>query len=78
MKFSTAASALAFAASASAHSIFQQMYVNGVSAGKLAGIRVPDYDGPIMDVTSNDLICNGGINPYHSPMSKSVVTVPAG
>lgn len=31
-----------------------------------------------MDVTSNDLICNGGINPYHQPVSTAIITVPAG
>lgn len=31
-----------------------------------------------MDVTSNDLICNGGINPYHTPISTTVIPVPAG
>ncbi|KAG6848657.1 hypothetical protein H0H93_015127 [Arthromyces matolae] len=25
-----------------------------------------------------DIICNGGINPYHQPMSQSIITVPAG
>ena len=82
--------------SASAHTIFQQLWVNGVGQGYNNGIRVPDYDGvriqlarvsatklmlclqPITDVTSNDLICNGGINPYHQPLSKSILTVPAG
>ncbi|KAJ6579682.1 glycoside hydrolase family 61 protein I [Mycena vulgaris] len=54
------------------------MYVNGVSQGHLTGIRVVDYDGPIMDVTSNDLICNGGINPYHTPLPNTTITVPAG
>ncbi|KAH9846115.1 glycosyl hydrolase family 61-domain-containing protein [Lenzites betulinus] len=68
----------AFASSAYAHTIFQELYVNGVDQGHLTGIRVPDYDGPIMDVTSNDLICNGGINPYHQPISKAVIPVPAG
>ncbi|RDB20290.1 putative endo-beta-1,4-glucanase D [Hypsizygus marmoreus] len=68
----------ALAASASAHSIFQELYVNGVSQGHLTGIRVPDYDGPITDVTSNDVICNGGINPYHQPISQTVIKVPAG
>jgi len=29
----------------SAHTIFQELYVNGVSQGRLNGIRVPDYDG---------------------------------
>jgi len=63
---------------ASAHTIFQELYVNGVDQGHLTGIRVPDYDGPITDVTSNDIICNGGINPYHTPISQAVITVPAG
>ncbi|KAJ7499931.1 glycoside hydrolase family 61 protein I [Mycena latifolia] len=67
-----------FATSVHAHTIFQQMYVNGVSQGHLTGIRVVDYDGPIMDVTSNDLICNGGINPYHTPLPNTTITVPAG
>lgn len=31
-----------------------------------------------MDVTSNDLICNGGINPYQTPVSTAVISVPAG
>ena len=33
---------------------------------------------PITDVTSNDIICNGGINPYHQPVSQAVINVPAG
>ncbi|KAI0315795.1 glycosyl hydrolase family 61-domain-containing protein [Amylostereum chailletii] len=61
-----------------AHTIFQEMYVNGVDQGHLNGIRVPDYDGPITDVTSNDLICNGGINPYHQPISQVIIPVTAG
>ncbi|EEB92275.1 hypothetical protein MPER_09241 [Moniliophthora perniciosa FA553] len=69
---------LALTASASAHTIFQQLYVNGEDQGHLEGIRVPDYDGPIQDVTSNDFICNGGINPYHQPISQTVIQVPAG
>lgn len=70
--------ALSLVCSVSGHTIFQQMYVNGVSQGQLTGIRVPDYDGPITDVTSNDIICNGGINPYHQPMSTAIISVPAG
>lgn len=31
-----------------------------------------------MDVNSNDLVCNGGINPYHQPVSSKIMTVPAG
>lgn len=36
---------LTLAISASAHTIFQELYVNGVSAGHIEGIRVPDYNG---------------------------------
>lgn len=28
-----------------AHTIFQELYVNGISAGHTQGIRVPTYDG---------------------------------
>ncbi|KAF9454864.1 carbohydrate-binding module family 1 protein [Macrolepiota fuliginosa MF-IS2] len=79
MKTSIFAASLASLLSvASAHTIFQELWVNGVSQGHMNGIRVPDYDGPITDVTSNDLICNGGINPYHTPISTTVIDVPAG
>ncbi|KAF9046519.1 endoglucanase II [Panaeolus papilionaceus] len=64
--------------SASAHTIFQELLVNGVSQGRLNGIRVPEYNGPIMDVTSRDIICNGGVNPYKQPVSQTVIPVPAG
>ncbi|TFK81455.1 carbohydrate-binding module family 1 protein [Polyporus arcularius HHB13444] len=76
--FASLLAAAALATSAFAHSIFQELYVNGVDQGHLTGIRVPDYDGPITDVTSNDVICNGGINPYHQPISTAVIPVPAG
>jgi lytic cellulose monooxygenase (C1-hydroxylating) len=42
---STFASLAALITAASAHSIFQELYVNGVDQGHLTGIRVPDYDG---------------------------------
>ncbi|KAL0953424.1 hypothetical protein HGRIS_004660 [Hohenbuehelia grisea] len=66
------------ASSAYAHTIFQELWVNGVSQGHTTGIRVPEYDGPITDVTSNDIICNGGINPYRQPVSAAVIPVAAG
>ncbi|KAH8813896.1 glycoside hydrolase [Flagelloscypha sp. PMI_526] len=65
-------------ASTSAHSIFQQVFVNGVDQGRLQGVRYPSYDGPIQDVTSNDIICNGGINPLVTPLSTKIISVPAG
>jgi cellulase len=33
---------------------------------------------PIENVDSNDIICNGGINPYRQPVSTAVINVPAG
>ncbi|OCL14159.1 lytic polysaccharide monooxygenase [Glonium stellatum] len=65
-------------ASASAHTIFQELWVNGVSAGHTTGIRVPSYDGPITDVTSNNVICNGGPNALNTPLPTAVINVPAG
>ncbi|OJT10390.1 hypothetical protein TRAPUB_13082 [Trametes pubescens] len=76
--FASLAALCALANPAFAHTIFQELYVNGVDQGHLTGIRVPDYDGPITDVTSNDVICNGGINPYHQPISQAIINVPAG
>nr|UPO25264.1 lytic polysaccharide monooxygenases [Pleurotus ostreatus] len=67
-----------FLGTAYAHTIFQELWVNGVSQGHKVGIRVPDYDGPIENVNSNDLICNGGINPYQQPVSQTIIDVPAG
>ncbi|KAF2496965.1 glycoside hydrolase [Lophium mytilinum] len=70
--------ALSLAVSVSTHTIFQELWVNGVSAGHTEGIRVPTYDGPITDVTSNDVICNGGPNPLNTPLPSKVIDVPAG
>ena len=44
MKSSIATAAL-LAGSASAHTIFQKLYINGADQGELVGIRAPDYDG---------------------------------
>jgi len=76
--FLSIASVTALAISASAHTIMQELYVNGKDQGHINGIRVPTYDGPITDVTSNDVICNGGINPYQQPVSQVVINVTAG
>jgi cellulase len=90
---------LAAASGVVAHTIFQEVLVNGVSQGHLAGVRVPSYDGsvassetlfltlkisdlllhrPINDVTSPNIICNGGPNPLNRPFSKKVIDVKAG
>ncbi|KIP03690.1 carbohydrate-binding module family 1 protein [Phlebiopsis gigantea 11061_1 CR5-6] len=69
---------VAIALSSSAHTIFQEVYVNGVDQGHENGIRVPTYDGPVTDVTSNGLICNGVENPFQTPVSTDIITVAAG
>ncbi|KAG8688207.1 hypothetical protein FRC11_005868 [Ceratobasidium sp. 423] len=66
-----AATIALFSAQAAAHTIFQELYVNGVSAGHLKGIRHPTFNGPITDVTSNAVICNGGPNPLVTPFDKT-------
>lgn len=66
-----------------------QGHLNGIRVPDYDGVRersAPEISAtaqlcvaqPITDVTSNDVICNGGINPYHQPISKTVITVPAG
>ncbi|KAI2626924.1 glycoside hydrolase family 61 protein [Hypomontagnella submonticulosa] len=56
MKFSLLATA-AFALSAEAHCIFQELSVNGQKQGSLVGIRAPNDNNPVYDVTSQDIIC---------------------
>ncbi|KAG8903789.1 hypothetical protein FRC01_008991 [Tulasnella sp. 417] len=65
-------------ASAHAHAIFQRLHVNGVDQGLVKGIRYPDYNGPVTDVDTVDIICNGGVNPLHTPLPTDIITVPAG
>ncbi|KAK6351338.1 hypothetical protein TWF718_004502 [Orbilia javanica] len=76
--FSKVAAVIALAGSASAHTIFQQLWVNGVAAGQDKGIRVPTYNGPITDVLTNGIICNGDPNPMKSPPPADVIDVPSG
>ncbi|KAK3376705.1 glycoside hydrolase family 61 protein, partial [Lasiosphaeria ovina] len=67
---------LAAASAASAHTIFVQLEAEGKRYGVSHAIRDPTYDGPITDVTSKDLACNGGPNP--TTPSKDIITVTAG
>jgi len=67
---------LVFAGAASAHTIFSSLEVNGVNHGVGGGVRVPQYNGPIEDVTSNSVACNGAPNPTSS--TSKVITVQAG
>ncbi|KFY85080.1 hypothetical protein V500_08736 [Pseudogymnoascus sp. VKM F-4518 (FW-2643)] len=74
MKFSATLAALA-ATSVSAHTIFQEVSVDGAAHGLLFGVRAPDSNYPVQDVLSADLTCNTGL---HSPVSSDVITIPAG
>jgi len=65
------------------HTIFQEVWVNGVDQGHEVGVRVPSYDGPIYDVTSPDIICNGGasnsgLNKLNTPFPTNIINVPSG
>ncbi|KIO30183.1 glycoside hydrolase family 61 protein [Tulasnella calospora MUT 4182] len=51
----------AAAATAHAHTVMQQIIVDGKAQGALTGIRVPAKNSPITDVTSDDIICNANL-----------------
>ncbi|KAI9901147.1 hypothetical protein N3K66_002964 [Trichothecium roseum] len=67
---------LGLASAASAHTIFSSLEVGGQNFGVGNGVRVPSYNGPIEDVTSDSLACNGPPNPT-TPTS-TVIDVKAG
>ncbi|KAK4166552.1 family 61 putative glycoside hydrolase [Cladorrhinum sp. PSN259] len=69
-------SLLAAASAASAHTIFLQLEAGGKTYPVSHAIRTPTYDGPITNVASNDVACNGGPNP--TTPSKEIITVQAG
>ncbi|KAK6824769.1 carbohydrate-binding module family 1 protein [Apiospora arundinis] len=43
---------------ATAHQNFHQFWVDGVSPGYQAGIRMPPSNSPVTDISSNDIVCN--------------------
>ncbi|KIM97510.1 glycoside hydrolase family 61 protein [Oidiodendron maius Zn] len=61
---------------ANAHSIFVQLESGGTQYNISYAIRDPSYDGPITDVTSDDIACNGGPNP--TTPSSNIIQVTAG
>ncbi|KAK4124653.1 carbohydrate-binding module family 1 protein [Parathielavia appendiculata] len=67
---------LAAASAASAHTIFVQLDAGGKVYPVSHAIRTPSYDGPITNVASNDVACNGGPNP--TMPSNEIITVTAG
>ncbi|RFU34529.1 lytic polysaccharide monooxygenase, partial [Scytalidium lignicola] len=59
-----------------AHSIFVQLEAEGTTYPISYAIADPSYDGPIQDVTTNYIACNGGPNP--TTRDKNIITVQAG
>ncbi|TVY40658.1 putative endo-beta-1,4-glucanase D [Lachnellula subtilissima] len=76
MKFQNSFLITALLGVVSSHTIFTQLTSGGTTNGIGVGIREPTYDGPIQDVTSSDIVCNGGPNP--TTASSSVIDVAAG
>ncbi|KAA8909864.1 glycoside hydrolase [Sphaerosporella brunnea] len=68
---------LSLAAAVPAHTIFQEIGINGVMQARYDYMRLPSYDGPITDVTSTYMACNGGPNPLVQ-ISNDVASVTAG
>jgi len=76
MKFQTTLYLAAVLTVGSSHTIFTQLTSGGVTSAVGDGIRDPSYDGPIQDVTSNYIACNGGPNP--TTATDTVINVAAG
>ena len=63
------------ATSVSGHAFFHTGYVNGKSQGHLFGVRAPQSNSPIQDVTFPAMACN---SPLTSSVSKDVIEVAPG
>ncbi|KFA51949.1 hypothetical protein S40293_07046 [Stachybotrys chartarum IBT 40293] len=64
------------ASAANAHTIFTHVVAGGTNYGQGNGVRIPSYNGPIEDVTSNSMACNGAPNPTRS--TPTIIDVRAG
>ncbi|KAK3395754.1 glycosyl hydrolase family 61-domain-containing protein [Sordaria brevicollis] len=69
----TGAILAALVASASGHTIFQKVSINGADQGQLRGIRAPPNNNPVLNVQSGDIACNAV-----SIKDSNILTVPAG
>lgn len=68
-------SLLAAASTVNAHAYFHKAFVNDVDQGQLFGVRAPESNSPIQDVTSSAITCNA---PLRQPLSKDVIDVNPG
>ncbi|PNS20978.1 hypothetical protein CAC42_3315 [Sphaceloma murrayae] len=64
--------------SSTAHTIFQELYIEGVSQGLETGIRTVRSSNPLKNMSSPDIICNGAVNNFSQNPAPDVVTIPAG
>ncbi|KAK3309028.1 glycoside hydrolase family 61 protein [Chaetomium strumarium] len=72
MKFSLV-SLLGYALSVEGHAIFQKVSVNGADQGSLTGLRAPNNNNPVQDVSSQNMICG-----QSGSKSNTVINVKAG
>ncbi|TVY81198.1 putative endo-beta-1,4-glucanase D [Lachnellula suecica] len=76
MKAQSLLSSVFFAArTVSGHGMWQRLTVNGVDQGQLVGINPPAVNNPVLSVSGASIACNTGLK---TPLSTTVVTVPAG
>ncbi|KAK2743714.1 hypothetical protein FQN55_007117 [Onygenales sp. PD_40] len=76
MRFELALFAAALAGDAAAHTIMTNLVVDGEVYPVSFAVRTPTYDGPITDVASDDVVCNGGPNP--TTPSSDIIPIEAG
>ncbi|KAF9880509.1 putative glycosyl hydrolase family 61 [Colletotrichum karsti] len=65
---------LSLAATASGHTIFQKVSVNGVDQGALKGVRATSSNNPIQNVNDGGFACNNNIQ--HK--DNNIISIPAG
>ncbi|PVH76384.1 lytic polysaccharide monooxygenase [Cadophora sp. DSE1049] len=75
MRTSAILSLATFGAVVNGHGIFQKLRINGAEQPSLYGIRAPAVNNPVTVVSGASIICNTGLK---QPVSKDVVTIPAG
>jgi cellulase len=56
--FTKTAIASALLTAVSAHQNLHQLWINDVTPGYQAGIRMPPSNSPVTDITSSDIVCN--------------------
>lgn len=73
MKFTVASILTALSATASAHTIFHQVAVNGQVKPAYSGVRAQNSNNPIMNVQASDFACGNDVR-----TTNSIITVNAG